>query len=141
MYVVSCLHMDSNFPYSIFNLSPTGVVFSQLHWAKVCLWAGLAGGSCLLIPRQNSLSSDKTAEKEVLTAQRWEESTLQRNTRHSVFVRKRDKAVICVSRWKVGLFSCALKISSASLIYWTTTWFIHSIIYSLNYLNEWLFMI
>lgn len=48
-------------------------------------------------PRQDSLSSDKTAEREEVTAERGK-STLQRNMRHSVFVRKRDKAAIYVSR-------------------------------------------
>lgn len=44
LHVVS---LESNFPCSIFSLSPTGVVFSQLNWAKVHPWTGLARGSCL----------------------------------------------------------------------------------------------
>lgn len=112
---------------------------SQLHWAKVCLWAGVTRGH--VSDTKAEFSDLAKLQKKKSWLLKDGKSTLQRNTRHSVFVGKRDKAVIYVSRWKVMSFSCALKVSSTSLIYWTITLFIHGIIYSLNYLNEWLFMI
>lgn len=77
-------------------MSNRGVFFSvALGKSTSPEWTGQ--GLMSVTPRQDSLSSDKTAEKEEVTAERGK-STLQRNTRHSVFVRKRDKAAIYVSR-------------------------------------------
>lgn len=90
--------------------------------------------------RQNSLSSGKTAEKEELTAQRWGRAPC-REIQDILSLLEREIKLLSVCRLKEISFSCAVKVSSASLIYWTITLFVHSIIYSLNYLNEWLFMI
>lgn len=136
LHVVSFLHMDSNFPSSIFRVQQEQFI-SQLHWAKICFWAGVARGH--VSKAEFSLIWQNCRKRRADCSKMGRAPC--REIQDILSLLEREIKLLSVCRLKEISFNCAVKVSFASLIYWTITLFVHSIIYSLDYLNEWLFMI